>query len=96
MIHEIFSEDSFRAVVRVQSNGTAFPMTGATVTASASDSATTVAGTVDMSQAGAAEIGVSFAAGALTVGDWEIQVRATLAGQTQTVARTFVRVLPAI
>lgn len=96
MIHEICKPDSFDATIRVTSNGAAFPMTGATVVAVAKSTGLAVPGTVDMTQAAAGDVGVSFAAGSFDVGMWEVQVRATLGQRTQTIAREFIRVLPSL
>ena len=95
MIFDIFSLDTFKLLVTVLRAGAAMNMSAATLSAVASNGLTSVAGAIDTSQAASGQIGVSFSAGALTVGNWDVQLRATIGGETQTVARAWVRVTQA-
>ena len=96
MTYDIFSQDSFRMKVTVLENGAPKDMSGAAVSVLASTGRSTVAAAVNLANAAAGEIGFIFAAGAFQVGNAEVQVRATLNGETQTVARIDLRVAKAI
>lgn len=93
MIYNIFSADSFRAKVTVlQEDGSTKNLSGATAVAVATNGTQAISGVVNLASAATGEIGVVFSAGAMATGNWEVQVRVTLNGETQTVSRLFVRV----
>lgn len=95
-VYDITTADSFSLKTKVMRGGAPMPLTGATVVARASDGETSIIGSVDTSDSANGWIGALFAAGAFAAGNWEVQVRVSLAGETQTVARSFVRVSPAV
>jgi len=95
MKFDIFSKDSFRLIVRVMRGDLAMNLASASVEAVATRGQSSVAATIDMSGAASGEIGVIFPAGAMGEGAWDLQVRATWSGETQTVARVRVAVAKA-
>jgi len=104
-IYDIGSSNSFAMVISVTKGGVAFPLTGATVVghASADGGATTVAATIDMSDAALGEIRALWVGGSFddpmpTTKPvmWECQVEATLGDEKQTIGRDFLRVFKSI
>jgi hypothetical protein len=91
MKYEIGTADSFRARFTVKQNGVVKSLVGATAVAFATNGTTTITGTTDLSDAVNGRVGVIFPAGSFAVGDWEVQARVTLGGETQTVGRAYFR-----
>lgn len=92
MKFDIFAMDSFRLIVRVTRGGVNMNLASASVEAIASTGETGVAAAVDMTGAASGEIGLTFPAGAMSEGTWDLQVRVTIGTETQTVARSYIRV----
>lgn len=97
-LQSIHAGDSLAIIVHVKDDaGAAKDLTGATVEAAAklvTGNGSAVAATTSLGVAASGEISVSFAAGALGAGTWEIQVRATLSAVVQTVAEARITVEP--
>lgn len=79
--------DDLRFTVNVTNtnDGSVKDLTGATVEVKAKKGGTTVAGTATLTDAANGQISVVFNDGDLSAGRWNVQVRATLSGDTQTV-----------
>jgi hypothetical protein len=94
MIDVIFQGDSLAIQVTVldQASGLALNLAGATVWASAISGATKIAGTTSITDAANGVIEVSWAAGILPAGDWQLHVRVAQGSSTQTVYSDTVRV----
>lgn len=96
MKYEIGTSDSFRARFTVRQDGTPKPLTGGSAVALATNGVAIITGTADMSGAAAGQVLAIFPAGSFSAGDWEVQVRVTLGGETQTVGRAFFRAVQSI
>lgn len=96
MKYEIGTADSFRARFTVKQNGTVKNLTGASAVTLATNGTTVISGTVDLTGAASGLVAVLFPAGSFAAGDWEVQVRVTLGGETQTVGRAFFRAIQSV
>lgn len=96
MKYEIGTADSFRARFTVKQNGTPKVLTGGSAVALATNGTTVITGTADMTNAASGQVVAIFPAGSFAAGDWEVQVRVTLGGETQTVGRAFFRAIQSV
>ena len=91
--NDIRSSDTLECVLTVYEGGSVKDISGATVEASAiNPSGTKVAGTATITSAVDGTISVLYSAGDLTLGNWKLQVKVTIASEVQTVSEDKVTV----
>ena len=95
MIIETYEGDTLAILVAVSEDGVAKDLTGATVNAVAQRadgrSNPDVSGVAALVSEAGGTVSIDFDAGDLAAGLWRLQLRATLGGETQTVAEVEVR-----